>query len=91
VWAREQLEGPVGARFRSFRISRLPPRPVNNARLIGATLYRTRLDLFDTWFDRHGHDVRASVSALDTLMQGAEGDSAFARLARAVGDTTTPR
>jgi len=91
VWAREQLEGPVGSRFRSFKISRLPPRPVNNARLIGATLYRTRLDLFDTWFDRHGHDVRASVSALDTLMKGAEGDSAFARLARAVGDTTTPR
>jgi len=64
---------------------------VNNARLIGATLYRTRLDLFDRWFDEHDHDVGVSVSALDTLMQGAEGDSAFARLRQAVGDTTTPR
>jgi hypothetical protein len=35
--------------------------------------------------------VGVSVSALDTLMQGAEGDSAFARLRQAVGDTTTPR
>jgi hypothetical protein len=49
------------------------------------------LDLFDTWFQRHGRDVQRSVSGLDTLMQGVEGDSAFARLARAVGDTTTPR
>ncbi len=31
-----------------FKMGRLPERPVNNARLIGATLYRTRLDLFDS-------------------------------------------
>ena len=91
LWAREQLEGPVGAQFRSYKIGKMPARPVNNARLIGATLYRTRLDLFDRWFENHNRDVRVSVSALDTLMQGAEGDSAFARLRQAVGDTTTPR
>ena len=91
AWAREQLIGPVGARLRSFRIGRLADRPVNNARLIGATIYRTRLDLFDRWFERHDRDVRGSVSALGRLMEGAEGDSAFARLERAVEDTTTPR
>ena len=84
AWARAQLEGPVGANLRSFRVGRLPQRPVNNARLIGATIYRTRLDLFDKWFDRHGRDVRASVGALGELMQGVEGDSAFARLERAL-------
>ncbi len=86
AWARAQLEGPVGARFKALKIGRLPDRPVNNARLIGATLYRTRLDLFDKWFDRHGHDVKVSVAALDSLMAGVEGDSAFARLERAVGE-----
>jgi predicted aminopeptidase len=84
AWARAQLEGPVGARFRSFQVGRLPERPVNNARLIGATIYRTRLDLFDKWFDRHGHDVRSSVSGLEKLMQGVQGDSAFARLEQAL-------
>ncbi len=84
AWARTQLLGPVGTRLRSYRLGSLPERPVNNARLIGATLYRTRLDLFDTWFDRHGRDLRASVSGLEDLMRGAEGDSAFARLERAV-------
>jgi len=84
AWARAQLEGAVGARMRSFRVGRLPDRPVNNARLIGATIYRTRLDLFDRWFERHGRDVRSSVGALERLMEGAEGDSAFARLEGAV-------
>jgi predicted aminopeptidase len=84
AWAREQLMGPVGQRFRTFRVGRLTERPINNAQLIGARLYRTRLDLFDRWFDRHGGDVRRSVSALDSLMEGVEGDSAYVRLEEAV-------
>jgi predicted aminopeptidase len=84
AWARSQLEGPVGDSLRSFQVGRLPERPVNNARLIGATLYRTRLDLFDRWFDSHDRDVRRSVSALAELMEGAEGDTAFVRLEEAL-------
>jgi predicted aminopeptidase len=87
AWAKGQLQGAVGARLRSYRLGNLPERPINNARLIGATLYRTRLDLFDRWFDRHGRDVRESVRGLAGLVRGVEGDSAFARLGRAVGDT----
>jgi predicted aminopeptidase len=86
-WAREELEGPVAARLRTFTIGRLPERPVNNARLVGARIYRTRLDLFDRWFEHHGRDVRTSVAALDTLMRDVPGDSAYARLAGALGDT----
>jgi hypothetical protein len=51
---------------------------------VGATIYRTHLDWFDQWYHDHGNDIRTSVSALKQLMQGAEGDSAFARLQRAV-------
>jgi hypothetical protein len=84
AWAREQLTGPVAARFRSYRIGNLPARPVNNARLISARIYRTRLDLFDRWYERHGRDVRRTVAALDSLVQGVEGDSAYTRLERAL-------
>lgn len=84
AWARARLEGPVGAKLRSFQVGRLPERPVNNARLIGVMLYRTRLDLFDAWFQRHGRDVEASVRELEELLRGVEGDSAFARLEQAV-------
>jgi predicted aminopeptidase len=83
-WARAQLEGPIGARLRTYHIGRLAGRPINNARLISARIYRTRLDLFERWYQHHGDDIRRSVSAIDTLMAGAEGDSAFARLEQAV-------
>ena len=86
-WARSELQGPVAARLRTFTIGRLPERPVNNARLIGARIYRTRLDLFDRWFEQHGGDVRQSVAAMGTLMKGVEGDSAYVRLEAAVGDS----
>ncbi len=84
AWARARLEGPVGAQLRSIQVGRLPERAVNNARLIGVMLYRTRLDLFDAWFRRHGRDVEAGVRELKELMRGVEGDSAFARLEQAV-------
>ena len=83
-WARGRLQGPVGAQLRTYRIGRLTERPINNAQLIGATIYRTRLELFDRWHLQHGGDVRRSVSALRDLMEGAEGDSAYARLEQAV-------
>ena len=92
---------PVGARgapgtgrrhgSERSRIGRLPERPVNNARLIGARIYRTRLDLFDRWFEQHGRDVRASVAALGNLMKGVEGDSAYVRLEGAVEEFRRPR
>jgi predicted aminopeptidase len=87
AWARTELQGPVAERLRTLRIGKLPERPVNNARIIAARIYRTRLDLFEQWYQRHGGDIKGSVAALDTLMQGAVGDTAFARLSRAVGDT----
>jgi predicted aminopeptidase len=87
AWARSQLEGPVGQRLRTYKIGRLTERPINNAQLIGARIYRTRLDLFDRWYERHDRDVRSSVSTLKTLMAGVEGDSAYARLERAVEDS----
>jgi predicted aminopeptidase len=87
-WARGQLTGPVGRQLRTIRIGRLAERPINNAQLIGARIYRTRLDLFDRWFDLHDRDVSRSVSALDTLMTGVVGDSAYARLEGAVEDST---
>ena len=86
-WSREQLEGPLGRRLRLLRIGRLAERPINNAALVGVRIYRTHLDWFDRWYDGHGRSVQTSVAALRTLMQGAVGDSAFARLQRALGDS----
>jgi len=89
-WARNELEGPLGSRFRTMRVGRLADRPINNATLVGVRIYRTHLDWFDRWYDRQGRSVRQSVAALRELMREVPGDSAFARLRRALDDTSPP-
>jgi predicted aminopeptidase len=87
-WARAELQDSLAPRLRTYTIGPQVNRPINNARLVGATIYRSHLDLFDQWYLQHGSDVRRSVAALRELMQGAEGDSAFARIERGNRDTT---
>jgi predicted aminopeptidase len=89
-WAREQLEGPFRSRFRIVRVERLAERPINNATLVGVRIYRTHLDWFDRWYAVHGGSVHASLAALKALMQGVTGDSAFARMQRALADSPRP-
>ena len=86
-WSREQLEGPFGARLRTFRVGRLAERPINNATLVGVRIYRTHLDWFDRWYEQHGGSVKQSVAALRTLMGGVTGDSAFTRMRAALPDS----
>jgi len=84
-WVKEQLEGPVRDSLRTVRIATpVPERPINNARLVGVTIYRTKLPLFERWYELHDRDVEKSVAELRKLMEGAEGDEAFERLERAV-------
>ena len=84
-WAVIQLEGPVAAQLRTIEAAWVQARPINNARLLGVRLYRTDLDLFEAWHRRHDRDVARSVAALAELVDGAEGDEAFARLRAALG------
>jgi predicted aminopeptidase len=83
-WFRAQLEGAVGTRLRTYRVAMLSDEPVNNARLVGIRLYRTHLDWFDAWHQRHQGDLRRAVAALAELLHGAEGETAFARLEEAL-------
>ena len=83
-WARAQLDSTVGPALRSYRLGSGPARPVNNARLISARIYRTRLELFEAWHQRHGGNVTLAIAALGRLVEGAEGDEAFRRLEAAL-------
>lgn len=87
-WAREELSGPVAARLKTYQIGPMADRPINNARLIAARIYRTRLDLFEGWYEFKGGDIAVAVKSLDSLMQGVEGDSAYSRLESAITSTS---
>lgn len=84
-WARETLRDSVGPKLKTYTIGPMADRPINNARLIAARIYRDRLDVLERWYQRDGGDIAKSVADLRTLLAGAEGDSAFARLEAAVG------
>ena len=88
-WVKATLEGWVKDSVRTFKIGPVAARSVNNAALVGVRIYRTELRLFEAWHLQHGGDVAASVAALTTLMEGAKGDEAFARLKEAVATTAT--
>lgn len=88
-WARERLEGPVGGALRTIRVGRMAERPVNNARLIAARIYRTRSALFEAWYQENGGDVRLAVERLKPVVAGVEGDSAWSRLEAALRPRTT--
>ena len=90
-WVKQQAEGWLKDSLRSVRLQTpVPERPINNARLVGITIYRTRLALFQRWYDLHDQDIERSVRELRKLEEGAEGDEAFERLERAVGEAVAP-
>ena len=84
AWAREQLQGPIAQQLRSYRVGRISERPINNAQIIAARIYRTRLDLFDRWYQKEGQDIKQAVKDLKAQLDGVTGDSAFAVLEQAV-------
>lgn len=87
-WAREQFEGPLRDSLRTYTIGTVADRPVNNARLVGATIYRSHLGLFEAYYQQHGADITRTVRELRDLMADASGDEAFERLEGAVRPPT---
>lgn len=85
AWATADLADTLAPRFRTYRVAPGFRYEVNNARLVGATIYRSHLDWFDAWYNASGGDVKRAVAGLDSLMRRVGGDSAFVRLGSAVG------
>jgi predicted aminopeptidase len=86
-WAKEQLEGPVGSQLKTYHVGRLTERPINNAQIIAAKIYRTNLDLFERWYEQEGADIGQAVRDLKLKLDDVTGDSAFVVLEEAVDST----
>jgi len=70
--ARDDLAGPVGRTLRTIDGRRLAERPLNNAVIVAARLYRTDLDRFEALFAADGNDVVRAVA--DLKQRAAAGD-----------------
>lgn len=86
-WAATEVER-LAPRMRTTRLVAGPR--VNNARIIAARIYRTRLELFEAWYVREGRDIRRAVAALRRLTEGVEGEGAFEVLERALAEDAPP-
>lgn len=92
-WARGEFEGPLAAEFRAFHVTPSTDtivRPINNARLVGITLYRTHLDWFDAWYELHGRDIKLTVETLGNAVGDLEGDAAWDRLRNELSAASNP-
>lgn len=84
AWARQVLQDSIGPELRTYRVGRLTERPINNAQIVAARIYRTRLELLERWYQVHGARVDSAVAALGGLVRGVSGDSAYAVLEHAL-------
>jgi predicted aminopeptidase len=81
--ARAELEGPVGAELEVYQ-GPLLARAVrlNNARVVAARIYRTKLHLFDRMLEAGGGDLAATVQRLAEAVRAAPGGDPYQTLER---------
>lgn len=75
--AQAALAAGLGGKFALYDGARMARVPLNNARIIAARLYRTRLDLFDRALEARSGDLRAATAAIVAAVRGAAGRDPF--------------
>jgi predicted aminopeptidase len=87
--ARGALAGGLGGRLRLYDGVRMARTPLNNARVVAARLYRTRLDLFERVFQARGRDVEAAIADILEAFRGDERPDPYLVLER-LGERRSP-
>jgi predicted aminopeptidase len=79
--AQAELAGPLGEELEVYSGARLAQRPLNNATVIAARIYRTRLDVLEAVYQRAG-SVRQAVAMIAAAMRARGAADPYAVLDR---------
>ena len=71
--ARETMRGPLRRAVRAYPIDWLSEQPLNNATVVAARVYRTKLDLFDRVLDVKDGDLREAIRAIVAAVNAERG------------------
>ena len=74
------LADSIGARFRVYRAEWFASRPLNNASIIAARIYRTKLDRFDAVYDQFDRNLRRTVVAIVAAVEQSPSGDPFQEL-----------
>jgi predicted aminopeptidase len=88
--ARERLATGLDGTLERYSGERLARQTLNNATVVGTTIYRTRLDLFDALYEQSG-SVREAVRRLAAALEGRGERKPFEVLEALVAGGETPR
>ncbi len=86
---RAWFRSPGGDSLRSYRADRMATRTLNNASLVAARFYRTRLQVFDLVHDRLGRDLARTVREITVAVAYTTDADPFAVLNRLAADGST--
>jgi predicted aminopeptidase len=84
--AKETLGGPMRGVITTYPIDWLLSQPLNNATVVAARVYRTKLGLFDRVLQANGGDVRLATRAIIDAVQAKRGIDPYLTVA-ALADT----
>jgi predicted aminopeptidase len=83
--AQEALRDSVGPGLEVYQAEWLAQRPLNNAGVLAARIYRTKLDVFQAVYEQAGEDVREAVARIVEAVTGrARGEGPYEAVERAV-------
>jgi predicted aminopeptidase len=83
--ARARLATALDGTLERYSGERLARQTLNNATVVGTTIYRTRLELFEALYERSGRSVREAVRRLAEALEHRGGREPYEVLAELAG------
>jgi predicted aminopeptidase len=75
--ARETMRGPLRRTLRDYPIDWLSEQPLNNATIVAARVYRTKLELFDRVLAVKDRDLRETIRAIVAAVNAERGKDPY--------------